>query len=217
MTAAAQHRTDLPGTLGADYAQADGHRPLAGYAVLSGAFGAALAGALLAARASGRPLPERLTTQDVLLAGVATHKLSRLIAKDKVTSFLRAPFTRYQESAGHGELEEEPRGEGLRLATGELLVCPYCLAQWIAAGLYRRLRPCPSPDAAAGRHVVRTRRRGLRAARLQQRREASLSRVSPRRHQLGRDHERTAAGREDGGALDEPLGLPGETKRGPRR
>ena len=134
MTAAPQHRTDLPGTLGADYAQADQHRPLAGYAVLSGAFGAALAGALLAARASGRPLPERLATQDVLLAGVATHKLSRLIAKDKVTSFLRAPFTRYQESAGHDEIEEEPRGQGLRLATGELLVCPYCLAQWLAAG-----------------------------------------------------------------------------------
>jgi hypothetical protein len=27
-----------------------------------------------------------------------------------------------------------PRGTGLRHATGELLVCPYCIAQWVAAG-----------------------------------------------------------------------------------
>jgi Protein of unknown function (DUF1360) len=91
-------------------------------------------GSLLAARWSARPLPERIEPWDVLTAGVATHKLSRLIAKDKVTSFLRAPFVRYQDSAGRGELSEEPRGSGLRLAVGELLVCPYCLGQWIAAG-----------------------------------------------------------------------------------
>jgi hypothetical protein len=127
------HRTDLPGTAGAEYAAPAGEqRPLGGYAILSGAFAAALAGALAAARPSGRELPERLPLQDVVLAGVATHKVSRLIAKDKVTSFLRAPFTRFQEKAGHGELEEEARGSGLRLATGELLICPYCLAQWVA-------------------------------------------------------------------------------------
>src|SRR5215217_760908 len=131
---AAQQRTDLPGELGAGYAAASEHRPLAGYAVLSAAFGSAMLAGLLAARRSGRPLPERPSPYDVLLAGIATHKLSRLIAEDKVTGFLRAPFTRYQEPAGHGEVEEEPRGRGLRMATGELLVCPYCLAQWIVGG-----------------------------------------------------------------------------------
>jgi hypothetical protein len=69
------------------------------------------------------------------LAGAATHKLSRLIAKDRVTSFIRAPFVRYQGSKGHGELDEEARGEGLRRAIGELLICPYCLGQWTAAGI----------------------------------------------------------------------------------
>jgi hypothetical protein len=121
--------TDLPGTTGEDYAQDAEHRPLGGYAALSGTLAAAFAGAL-----AGAELPERLATRDIVLAGVATHKLSRLLAKDKVTSFLRAPFTRFQEPAGKGELEEQPRGRGLRLATGELLVCPYCVAQWIAAG-----------------------------------------------------------------------------------
>jgi hypothetical protein len=102
--------------------------------VLTGVFGAALGGALLAARVTGRDLPQRIDLQDVVFAGVATHKVSRLIAKDKVTGFLRAPFTRFQEKAGHGEVEEEARGTGLRFATGELLVCPYCLAQWVAGG-----------------------------------------------------------------------------------
>ena len=121
--------TDLPGTAGEDYAEAAEHRPLAGYAVLSSALGAALAAGLIKA-----PLPERIATKDIVLAGVATHKLSRLLAKDKVTSFIRAPFTEFQEPSGKGEIEEKPRGRGLRLATGELLVCPYCVAQWIAAG-----------------------------------------------------------------------------------
>jgi hypothetical protein len=133
-TTAAQDRTDLPRSLGAGYAEDSEHRPLAGYAVLGGSFAAALGGSLLAARRAGRPLPERVPVADVVLAGIATHKLSRLIAKDKVTAFMRAPFTRFQEPAGHGEVEEEPRGRGLRFAIGELLVCPYCLAQWIAGG-----------------------------------------------------------------------------------
>jgi Protein of unknown function (DUF1360) len=109
-------------------------RPLRSYALLTGAFFAALGGALAAARASGREI-DRPSALDVVLHGLATQKASRLLAKDKVTSFIRAPFTRYQESSGQGELEEAPRGEGMRYAVGELLVCPYCIAQWVAGGL----------------------------------------------------------------------------------
>ena len=125
-------RTNVPNPAG-DYAPGE-QRPLAAYAVLTGAFFAALAGAGVAARAQRREI-ERPSLPDVVLHGLATQKASRLIAKDKVTSFLRAPFTRYQEPAGHGELEEAPRGDGLRYAIGELLVCPYCIAQWVAGGL----------------------------------------------------------------------------------
>jgi Protein of unknown function (DUF1360) len=116
-----------------DYAPGEG-RPLVPYALLAGGFFAALGGGLAAARATGREL-ERPGIPDVILHGLATQKVSRLIAKDKVTSVLRAPFTRFQDTAGHGELEEAPRGEGLRYAIGELLVCPYCMAQWVAGGL----------------------------------------------------------------------------------
>src|SRR3954471_12133413 len=126
-------RTDLSGALGADYAAEDEHRPLAGYALLTAAFGATMTGGLVAAHRSGRPLPE-LSARDLLLGGIATHKVSRLITKDKITSAVRAPFTTFQERGGHGELEEAARGRGLRYAIGELLVCPYCIAQWVAGG-----------------------------------------------------------------------------------
>jgi Protein of unknown function (DUF1360) len=110
-------------------------RPLASYAILAGTYGGALAASLVILHARGHELPEHFTAADMLLVGVASHKLSRLITRGKVTSFLRAPTTRFQRSSGHGEVEEEPRGHGLRFAVGELLVCPYCIAQWIATGL----------------------------------------------------------------------------------
>jgi hypothetical protein len=111
------------------------HRPLEGYSALTATFLATFAGALAAARAPGRELPERYSPWDVATTGAATHKLSRLITKAKVTSSLRAPFVRFEGRAGHGEVDEAPRGRGLRLAIGELLACPYCVGQWIAGGL----------------------------------------------------------------------------------
>jgi hypothetical protein len=131
-TTTPQDRTDLPGALGADYVASDEHRPLLGYAILMSLFGTGMTGGLLAAHRSGRPLPERVAAQDVVMAGIATQKLSRLITKDKVTGVIRAPFTRFQEKSGHGEVEEAARDRGLRYALGELLICPYCIAQWIA-------------------------------------------------------------------------------------
>ena len=129
--------------LAAGYSSGD--EPLREYALMSAAFAAAFAGALVAAERSGRTLPERVSAGDVLLTGVATHKLSRLISKDRVASFVRAPFTRFQESTGQGEVAEEPRGRGLRKAVGELLICPYCLGQWVAGGFAAGLVVAPRP------------------------------------------------------------------------
>lgn len=112
----------------------DDPKPLAGYAALTFAFNGALAGFLVAQRTRGSELPRGLPLGDFLLMAVATQKLSRLITKDRVTSFLRSPFTRYVGEAGPSEVSEEPRGRGLRRATGELLVCPYCVSMWVAAG-----------------------------------------------------------------------------------
>lgn len=80
-------------------------------------------------------LPKRPSLLDLALLGVATHKLSRIIAKDRITGILRAPFVNYIRSAGHGEVEEEPRGHGIQRGIGQLISCPYCMAPWCATAL----------------------------------------------------------------------------------
>jgi hypothetical protein len=117
----------------AGYAEPAERPPFGSYAALTAIFGAGFGAALLGAGRTGR-LPERVGAADVLLIGTASHKLSRLISKDRVTAFLRAPFTEYEEPGGPGEVEERPRGEGPRRAVGELIACPYCLALWTTAG-----------------------------------------------------------------------------------
>jgi hypothetical protein len=129
---------DQPGSGLADQARAvvdehaDQYRPLGGYAITMSVFGALFTAFLLVAGRRKR-LPERYDVGDLLLLGIATYKLSRLIAKDRVTSTIRAPFTHFEDDAGQGEVSEAARGRGLRRAIGELLVCEYCLAQWVAA------------------------------------------------------------------------------------
>ena len=111
-------------------------RPLPGYLLAMGSY-AALAGAVsVAGRLTGVRLPERFSLADTALVSVATHKASRLLTKEAVTSPLRAPFTRYEEPAGHAELKESPRSDHpARHAIGELLTCPFCAGVWIASGL----------------------------------------------------------------------------------
>ena len=123
----------------------DRERPLGGYAVLTGAFLAAVGGFAAWLRASGRELPDRMAPGDLALITVATHKASRLVAKDRVTSAVRASFTRYEGDAGPSEVSEEPRGRGLRRAVGELVVCPYCVGLWGAAGFTAGLVVAPRP------------------------------------------------------------------------
>ena len=120
----------------AGYADPGERPPLLAYAILAAVFNGGYAGALLAARRAGRELPERVPPGDLVLIGVAAHKVSRLLAKDKITSFLRAPFTRYQGPGGPKELEERARGTGARRVIGELLACPYCLGLWVVAALH---------------------------------------------------------------------------------
>ncbi len=136
MEAHAPSRSQPGNGLGRFGGYSEDEQPLAGRVTLVAAFGASLLAAAVAGRVSGRQAPERLSTADVVMVGIATHKLSRLLTKAKATSFLRAPFTELQEPRGRGEVEEKPRGgSGLPGALGELLVCPYCMDQWVAAGL----------------------------------------------------------------------------------
>jgi Protein of unknown function (DUF1360) len=110
-----------------------GEEPLPSYAALAGLFNLILALVLLVARKTGRPIPERIETRDIALLGVATHKVSLLVANDAVTSPLRAPFTELQEKQSPKTVKEKPRGNGLRRSLGELLTCHFCVGQWVAS------------------------------------------------------------------------------------
>jgi hypothetical protein len=97
------------------------------YAVLSSGY-AALAGAvLLAARDHG---DEPVSAAEILPLGVATFALSKLIAKEKVESWVREPFV--EELPGG---ERRPKGRRLRYAVGELLTCTRCVGAWSSLGL----------------------------------------------------------------------------------
>jgi len=107
-------------------------RPLSGYLAAMGAYASAVAGLTLLGRRLGLRPPERISPWDVALFGIATHRLTRTMAKDAVVSPVRAPFTTYDRPQGPGELHEEVRTDSaVRHAVGELLTCPFCLGQWV--------------------------------------------------------------------------------------
>jgi hypothetical protein len=112
-------------------------RPLAGYVALMSAYAAGtglVAGSARLLRRRTGTAAETPGVWDVALMALATQRLSRTLAKDAVTSPLRAPFTEYSGLSAPGELAEEVRGHGLQHSVGELLTCPMCLSQWVATG-----------------------------------------------------------------------------------
>ncbi|MEU5263848.1 DUF1360 domain-containing protein [Amycolatopsis sp. NPDC021455] len=125
-------------------------RPLAGYLGVMGVYGAFVGGLTVLGRAVGARLPRRFGLGDTVLLGAATFKASRLLAKDAVTSPVRAPFTRYEEPAGDDELNESVPGKGhFEHAAGELLSCPFCLNVWIGTSLAAGFVIAPRPARLA--------------------------------------------------------------------
>jgi hypothetical protein len=131
---ASRHATDGYGWPWAGYSDKPEEMPLAGYATLLAAYGFAF-GPVFASQWPRRngAVPK---AADIMLLGIATHKIGRIITSDWVTSPVRAPFTKYVESSGGGEVKEQSRGTGLRRAIGDLLTCPWCMAPWVAGALY---------------------------------------------------------------------------------
>lgn len=114
-------------------------------------------GGLLANAARTDRLPDGISPAEVAVLGAATHKISRIIARAEITNFLRAPFTRYEGRADLNEVNQEPRGRGLRRAMGEMLACPLCLGAWVAGGLSVGLAYAPRfTRAAAGAFAALT-------------------------------------------------------------
>ncbi len=119
-------------------------KPYPAYAVITSVYLGLYGGFLVLAQSKGRRLSQRLSMLDLVTLGLATFRLSRLAAWDEVTSFLRLPLVRHgREDKVEGE-EQEPRGQGLVKALGELVVCTTCIGTWIAAGLMYALYVVPN-------------------------------------------------------------------------
>src|SRR5215208_1850337 len=97
----------------------------ADYAALSAGYGALLGAVVLGARE--RPQP--LVRDEIPALGLAAFALSKLIAKEKVESWVREPFV---EETPRGR---RPKGTRLRYAVGELLTCTRCVGAWSSLGL----------------------------------------------------------------------------------
>jgi hypothetical protein len=124
-------------------------QPLGSYVALISVFNVVVVGGFALLHREHR-LPERIGVADLLLLSVATHKVSRLVAKDAVTSPVRAPFAKHGEREGSNEQSDKPCGKGVRRAVGELIVCPSCVGQWAAAGFVLGLLRAPKATRAVG-------------------------------------------------------------------
>ena len=118
----------------ADQYSGETERPLRGYAITMSVYAGVVTALAGVVKLTHTEPPDGLSERDVVLCAAATHKLSRLLAKDPVTSPLRAPFTEFRGTQGPAELAEDVRAGGQRKALGELITCPFCTAVWVATG-----------------------------------------------------------------------------------
>jgi Protein of unknown function (DUF1360) len=101
--------------------------PYEAYAAIVGTF---VAGLGVVAALSRRSPPA--STLDFFALSAATFKAARTLSRERVASFMRQPFV--EGEADRGE-DEQPAGEGLQRALGELVLCTRCVGTWSAAAL----------------------------------------------------------------------------------
>ncbi len=75
---------------------------------------------------------------------LATFALSDVLAKEKISTWLREPFV--FEDGDHKPVS--PEGDGLRYAIGELITCTRCVGTWSALALVGLRTASPSAGRA---------------------------------------------------------------------
>jgi Protein of unknown function (DUF1360) len=94
------------------------------YLKLNVAYGTLLGAIVLTTR--DRTRSEPITTRELLPIGAATFALAKVVAREKVGTWMRDPFVEMEDG------ERKPRGRGLRHAVGELVTCTRCVGAWSA-------------------------------------------------------------------------------------
>lgn len=124
--------------------------PLGGYGLLVVGHLALLGATMGVMRRRGIELG-KMERGELILTGVATYKLSRVITRSWIGTAIRAPFTRYVGQGSGDEVNETARGKGVQEAVGDLLTCPFCTAHWVASALVLGHDAAPGPTRALTR------------------------------------------------------------------
>jgi hypothetical protein len=112
------------------------------YALINAVYAGLFAAVVYATRERAREEPIQLH-ELVPLSG-ATFALAKVVAKEKVGSWVREPFV------DHVDGEPRPEGRRLRRALGELVTCTRCVGAWSALGVVGLRLAYPE----AGRNVA---------------------------------------------------------------
>ena len=97
------------------------------YAALNAVYAALIATVLFSTRE--RHARDPIAGRELIPMSAATFALSKVIAREKIGSWMREPFV--DQSDG----QRRPRGRGLQRAVGELLTCTRCVGAWSALGV----------------------------------------------------------------------------------
>lgn len=97
------------------------------YAKLNAIYGVLMTAVVLTTRERAREEP--ITGRELVPIAAATFALSKVIAREKIGTWMREPFV--EDPAG----ERRPRGRRLQRAVGELVTCTRCVGAWSALGI----------------------------------------------------------------------------------
>jgi uncharacterized protein DUF1360 len=97
------------------------------YAVINAVYAVLLGAVVYASRERVKEDPIR--NAELLQLGAATFAVSKVIAREKIGTWVREPFV---DDASHGG---KPRGRRIQRALGELVTCSRCMGAWSALGV----------------------------------------------------------------------------------
>lgn len=113
------------------------------YAAINLVYGALFAGVIYTTRERAREEPIKL--HELVPMSAATFALAKVIAREKVGTWVREPFVEHEEGGAM-----RPQGTRLRRAVGELMTCTRCVGAWSALGVVGLRLAYPD----AGRNVA---------------------------------------------------------------
>jgi hypothetical protein len=118
----------VPGLPAPENLRAEPDAGPAQYGAINAVYAALFAAVLVATRSRDADA-ERLGSAELLPLTAATFSISKIVAREKVGSWVREPFV--DDPMGR----EQPRGRRFQRALGELVTCSRCVGAWTALGL----------------------------------------------------------------------------------